>query len=277
MSDERVEVRRQTRNANKHTERGMSALASSVEQDGTIGAITVAASFETFDGSARVEVIPDDYDDVIVHTDGRKRVIHVRDDIPDASDPRAVRLGIAANRVAQLNLAWDPAVMKSLEGTIDFSGMWARDEFAALFADPDVEVEHYSRKVQSPVYEPRGEQPAVAELYDTSTTVELVRAIDERDDLDDDLRGFLRAAAQRHVVFHYNRIADYYAHADAATQRLMEQSALVIIDFDRAIELGYVSLTRAIAAQYADEHGNGSNGGQADDDADDDELDDDDR
>ena len=53
---------------------------------------------------------------------------------------------------------------------------------------------------------------------------------------------FLRLAATRHIVFNYERIADYYASANKEMQELMEQSALVIIDFDRAIELGFVQL-----------------------------------
>jgi hypothetical protein len=220
--------------------------------------------------------VPDEYDDIIVRSDGRKRIIHVREDIPNASDPRAQRLGIAANRIAQLNLAWDPDVMRDLDATLDFSGMWSKVEQDELFADPAQDVEHYSRKVQSPVYEPRGDMPAVDELFDDSKTCALVEQIDAAVDVPDEVRRFLQVAAQRHTVLHYNRIADYYAHADAAVQRLMEASALVIIDFERAIELGYVSLTRAIAAQYASEHGNGSNGGHAEQDADDDEVDDDD-
>ena len=37
-------------------------------------------------------------------------------------------------------------------------------------------------------------------------------------------------------------------------QELMEDSALVIIDFNKAIELGYVKLSEEIASQYLDEY-----------------------
>lgn len=46
----------QRHNTNRHTQRGMNALEKSIEKDGWIGAITVAADGETFDGSARIEV-----------------------------------------------------------------------------------------------------------------------------------------------------------------------------------------------------------------------------
>jgi hypothetical protein len=39
-------------------------------------------------------------------------------------------------------------------------------------------------------------------------------------------------------------------------QEHMENSALVIIDFEKAIELGYVRLSEEISAQYIEEYGN---------------------
>ena len=50
--------------------------------------------------------------------------------------------------------------------------------------------------------------------------------------------------ATRHIVFNYAKIADYYAHTTPEIQRLMEQSALVIIDMDDAIANGYVKLSQ---------------------------------
>src|SRR5688500_5633421 len=101
-------VKPQRRNANRHTLRGMKALEESIQADGWIGAITVAADLETFDGSARTEVGVDKgfEDAIVVRSDGSKPIIHIREDIPTADDPRAKRLGIAANRIAELNLDW---------------------------------------------------------------------------------------------------------------------------------------------------------------------------
>lgn len=53
-------------------------------------------------------------------------------------------------------------------------------------------------------------------------------------------------AAMRHISFNYQKIAEYYCHCNATVQRLMENSALVIIDINRAIELGFVNLTEEI-------------------------------
>ena len=63
-------------------------------------------------------------------------------------------------------------------------------------------------------------------------------------------KAFLIEAARRHSVFNYEKIADYYAHASVHVQHLMERSALVIIDFEKAIQLGYVRLCEKIQEEY---------------------------
>lgn len=145
-----MRVTPQRRNANRHTPRGMQALERSLEQDGWIGAITVAADGETFDGSARVEKTAENGmldDPIIVDSDGTRPVVVRRVDIASADDPRAKRLGIAANRVASLNLEWEPDVLASLAGEIDLSSMFSPDELADLAApqepaaDPPVAVD----------------------------------------------------------------------------------------------------------------------------------------
>lgn len=128
----------QKRNANRHTQRGMGALEKSIQADGMIGAITVAANGEIFDGSARREVIETaGLDDaIIVRSDGSRPIIHIREDIPTADDPRAVRLGLAANRVAELNLAWDAELLAEIgaENSALLDGLFSGDELAALLA-----------------------------------------------------------------------------------------------------------------------------------------------
>ena len=41
---------------------------------------------------------------------------------------------------------------------------------------------------------------------------------------------FLICAAQRHLVFNYANIAEYYTHQNKNMQDLMKQSALIILD-----------------------------------------------
>ena len=53
-------------------------------------------------------------------------------------------------------------------------------------------------------------------------------------------------AATRHYVFNYKYIAEYYAQAPKEVQELMEDSALVIIDYEDAIAKGYVELSKTL-------------------------------
>ena len=107
----------------------------------------------------------------------------------------------------------------------------------------------YTRKIEAPTYEPSNKKPEVKELYDTKKVDELIEKIQALK-LHKTEEAFLIYAAYRHTVFDYSKIADYYAHSNKQLQELMEDSALVIIDFDKAIENGYVKLTNDIAAAY---------------------------
>ena len=112
--------------------------------------------------------------------------------------------------------------------------------------------ESYSRKVIAPTYEPSGKTPTFREMYDTTKRDALISDI-EKADIPDEDKEFLREAARRHTVFNYEKIADYYAQAPAKIQDLMERSALVIIDFDKAIEGGYITMTKDLANAYRTE------------------------
>jgi hypothetical protein len=115
----------------------------------------------------------------------------------------------------------------------------------AIVEDDDT----YTRKIVAPTYEPKNEKPAPHNLYNTDKVDELIDKIKGLK-LNKTEQAFLIYAAYRHTVFDYSKIADFYAHSNKEVQELMEDSALVIIDFDKAIEKGYVKLTKDIAAAY---------------------------
>lgn len=106
-----------------------------------------------------------------------------------------------------------------------------------------VAEDKYTRKIVTPIYEPKGEWPSIGELFNTSKRDELVRRIREKD-IPEEIAAFLEVAATRHIVFNYEKIAEYYAHADEEIQELFENSALVIIDFDDAIGGGTLNSAR---------------------------------
>jgi hypothetical protein len=99
----------------------------------------------------------------------------------------------------------------------------------------------YTTKVDSPTYEIKGEKPEEEDLYNLGKYNQLMDKINSSD-VDEKTKLFLQMAATRHIVFDYRLVAEFYAHADEKTQELMEDSALVIIDYDKAIELGFVKL-----------------------------------
>ena len=116
-----------TRNANQHTARGLGAIDKSIRTDGYGDPMLAAADGEMISGSARLETVAQvfgmDAEPIIVHSDGTRPVIHVRDDIPNAQDKRAVRLALAANRAAELDLSWDVEVLAGLDADV-LDGLW---------------------------------------------------------------------------------------------------------------------------------------------------------
>ena len=104
----------------------------------------------------------------------------------------------------------------------------------------------YSDKISGLIYEPtQEEQPDIRSLYDDTKQNELLSRINQTQ-LPDEIKNFLQLASSRHVVFDYRNIAEYYAHAPKEVQELFEESLLVIVDFERAIELGAVKLTEEL-------------------------------
>jgi hypothetical protein len=110
----------------------------------------------------------------------------------------------------------------------------------------------YTKKVEVPVYTPKYKKPDVFELFNHKKTLQLLQNIQEAS-ISDDEKKFLTLAAYRHTVLYFDKIADFYAHSSQEVQELMEQSALVIIDFDKAIENGFAILNNDLSNQYLDE------------------------
>ena len=130
-------------------------------------------------------------------------------------------------------LAWNPEDLKE----------WGLDDIS--FEDDtstQEETRKYTQKIEPPVYEPCMENaPTEDSLCDTTKYDNLVARI-ESAAISEEAKAFLKKAATRHIVFDYGEIAEYYAHASKEVQELMEESALVIIDFGKAIENGYAKL-----------------------------------
>ena len=136
----------------------------------------------------------------------------------------------------------DPVFEKSIIGEFQNN----EEKKANEIIPPPTESEStYTDKIKTPIYEPKGEKPNISELIDLSKYNSLRNEI-ELSSLSKEEKEFLMLAANRHIVFNYEKIANYYAHSEKKSQELFENSALVIIDYEKAIENGFVRLSQEI-------------------------------
>lgn len=154
---------------------------------------------------------------------------------------------------------WDLDMLLQQYGYSELTDLMGKESLDALLSMGDEESDGdgggdgedepqetiYTKKVDGLIYEPTGECPQLGQLVDVEKTNGLLEKIDASD-VPNDVKQFLKEAAHRHSVFNYSLIAEYYAHAPADVQRLMEDSALVIIDFDKAIEQGLVRYSKKL-------------------------------
>lgn len=181
----------------------------------------------------------------------------------DLNKAKADAFRIADNKVAEYS-TWDMTKLKEelskiqLED-IDFDDMGFDNDFSiekfglldmpeGSDGDEDVtETEKYSTKTNIPQYEIQGLNIKLSDCIDKQKYVELLKEI-ENSTVSDTQKKFLKLAATRHIRFIYKNIAEYYASTNSEMQRLMEHSALVIIDIDDAIRNGYARLTKEVMA-----------------------------
>ena len=229
------------RNPNKHSDKQVALLAKVIRHQGWRAPITISKrSGFIVTGHGRlaaalllqVEVVPIDEQDFATEADEWAHLV-------------------ADNRLAELADA-DRSMIADLLKDLDAEGvdmdltgfdMDALDEL--MTTEESSKDDIYTNKIVAPIYEPKGERPPIADLIDRSKTDELMKGI-KAADLPNEVAEFLRFAAERHTKFHFGNIAEFYCHADKPTQDLMEKSALIIIDFDKAIENGFVHLTEKL-------------------------------
>jgi len=176
--------------------------------------------------------------------------------IADVSEEKLQAYRIADNKLNEL-AEWDDDLLFeeiseiTARGDEQLTGFSA-EEINAILNKADETA--YTTKIDTPIYTPKGEKPLVRELYSEDRCTELIVKIKQAN-IPEDIKDFLIKASYRHRVFDYENIAEFYAHADDEVKTLMEDSALVIIDFNKAIELGYVNLTKDLKQNYIDDHG----------------------
>ena len=174
----------------------------------------------------------------------------------DLSPAQIKAFRIADNKVSEY-AQWDEDMLKveleELEEmsfdldsvSIDFSDFDMALDLEDTEEGQEQEENIYTKEINIPQYEITGECPKLEELVNEEKTKSLIERI-EKSDIPNDIKEFLIKASYRHLAFNYQNVAEYYAHADKEVQELMEESALVIIDYNDAIRNGYVQIKKAI-------------------------------
>ena len=171
----------------------------------------------------------------------------------DLSEEQIKAFRLADNKSTEI-ATWDEEMLQQeLSEILDIDmSMFGFEEGETDFAD-EIEDNTYTMKTNIPQYEITGECPTIAEMLNKEKSKELIAEIEKAEGITEEERQFLKDAAGRHNVFNYRNIAEYYAHATPEMQRLMEKSALVIIDVDNAIANGYASLFADVLETMEDE------------------------
>lgn len=143
---------------------------------------------------------------------------------------------------------WDFEILNGGEWDKEFLLDWGLELPTSDDGEGDFESK-YTKKIEAPIYQIRGEKPLPHELTELDVWKNLVAAIEEAD-IEEEVKAFMLLAATRHIKFDYSKCAEFYAHSDEKIQRLMEKLVLVIIDFDKAIELGYLRISEKLINEY---------------------------
>lgn len=232
-------------NARKN-DNAVDAVASSIKNYGFKQPIVIDAQGEVVAGHTRLKAAK------------KLNMEQVPCIIADDLTPAQVKAyRIADNRVGEL-AEWDMDLLKiELADIDDFTG-FEKDIDDILNDNNSSDENGYTDKIEIPKYEITEEKPSVSELFDIQKTNMLIDEIKNKK-FEKELEDFLIYTAYRFTVFQYNKIAEFYAHSSKDAQEIMEKLALVIIDFDKAIENGFVTFVNELFSNeelYSEENEN---------------------
>lgn len=178
--------------------------------------------------------------------------------VEDLTEQQMTELALLDNKTNEI-AEWDTDMLADILKQVDMSEFvdisWGDIKLPTdtdFSGEENPEDNPYTKKINIPQYEIKGDCPPITELVNTDKTKELEEEI-KKANITDEQKEFLLTASKRHLLFDYGKIAEYYAHQDKEMQELMEKSALVIIDFNDAIKNGYVELRKEIMEYVEDE------------------------
>ena len=124
-------------NANRGTDRGREALRRSLHTYGAGRSIVIDKRGRILGGHKTVEQAKHlGLPITVVPTTGETLVVVQRVDLDARTDPRAQELALADNRVGELDLDWDPAILQQLQADgLDLGLFWTTEEFERLLGE----------------------------------------------------------------------------------------------------------------------------------------------
>ena len=150
-------IKPDSQNANRHTQRGEGMIRESIHKFGFAEAGTLDKNNRLIGGNLRTEAAADlgMEDAIIVDVDGTKPVyIRRKDmDLESTEDTKARELAYALNRVPQISIDFDPEkVLADLNAGVDLSSFFLEEELGALIDEiPEVEFPEYDEEVENDV------------------------------------------------------------------------------------------------------------------------------
>ena len=215
-------------NAKVHKVKQVKQVADSIKRFGFAQPLVVDKNNELIIGHCRLEASKElGYTEVPVLK------------MEELSEKEVKALRLADNKLNESE--WDMALVLPELKALDTDLLRLTGFREDLVLNPD--EERYTKKIVPPVYEPSSQKPLLSELYQNLQETELLEKI-KNTPMEQEEAEFLREAVHRLTRFDYKKIADYYANTEnEGLKGIMEDLALVIIDYDKAIELGYIKLS----------------------------------
>lgn len=218
-------------NAKKHSKEQVEKLAKSIKEFGFKSVVVLDKNNEVIAGHGRCYA---------AKKAGLKEIPCIYAD--DLTDEQIKAYRLIDNKLNESD--WDKDILDSeLDNIFDID----MEGFGfSVLSEIENTSNEYTTKTLVPQYEITGIKPNFKEMVDTEKYKSLIEKINNSN-VSEREKKFLRLAASRHIVFNFSKIAEYYANvASKEMQELMEEQALVIIDFDDAIRYGYIELMEDI-------------------------------
>ena len=237
-----MEIKFDKRNYRKHDKKNKSLIKKSLEKFGAGRSIVIDAEGEIIGGNGVYEQAQKlGLKTKIVETDGSELVVVKRTDLK-TDDEKRKALAVMDNSTSDTS-EFDMELL-----TADFT-VDELEDFGIELPEEEEEEDNskYSIKIKPPVYTKKKEKkPKLSECVYLEKYNQLKKEIENNKNISEEEKTLLLLASTRHICFNYENIAEYYCHCSDDTKSLMEKNALVIVDINKAIEFGFVKLTKEI-------------------------------